>query len=87
MKYPLPTFHFQVDWKGETMEFAEVSGLVMERQSIEYRHGLMKDQTGHMMPGIPKYSNITLKRGMTARLIQLSKLHSLFSTGIIHRSN
>ena len=65
MKYPLPAFHFQVDWNGETMEIAEVSGLVMERQSIEYRHGMMKDQTGHMMPGIPKFSNITLKRGMT----------------------
>ena len=36
MKYPLPAFHFQVDWNGDTMEFAEVSGLVMEQQSIEW---------------------------------------------------
>ncbi len=66
MKYPLPVFHFQVEFGGQSMEFAEVSGLTMERQAIEYRHGLLKDSPSMMMSGIPKFSNVTLKRGMTA---------------------
>lgn len=65
MKYPVPVFHFQVTVSGVAAEFAEVSGLTMERQKISYRHGLLKDAPEMVMPGIPKYSHVTLKRGMT----------------------
>lgn len=37
--YPLPKFHFLVDWGGTKIGFAEVSGLSFETEVIEYREG------------------------------------------------
>ena len=37
--WPLPKFYFQVKWDTEVMSFQEVSGLDIEAQIIEYRHG------------------------------------------------
>ncbi len=62
--YPLPVFHFQVQWGGTKLGFAEVSGLNIENQAIEYRDGLSPTYSAMKMPGIPKYGNITLKRGI-----------------------
>lgn len=64
MAYPLPVFHFKVDWGGGNGGFAEVSGLTIETQVIEYRDGLSPEYGPKKMPGIPKYGNITLKRGV-----------------------
>ena len=61
--YPIPRFHFQVDWAGAKISFTEVTGLVMEREKIEYRHSDSKDFNKIAMPGMVKNSNITLKRG------------------------
>ena len=62
--YPIPRYHFQVDWAGEAkMSFAEVTGLVMEREKIEYRHSDSKDFNKIAMPGLIKNNNITMKRG------------------------
>lgn len=61
--YPLPRFHFQVDWGGAKISFTEVTGLVMEREKIEYRHSDSKDFNKIAMPGMVKNNNITLKRG------------------------
>lgn len=62
-EYPIPRFHFQVDWGGAKLSFTEVTGLVMEREKIEYRHSDSKDFSKIAMPGMVKNSNITLKRG------------------------
>jgi phage tail-like protein len=62
-EYPIPRFHFQVDWGGAKISFTEVTGLVMEREKIEYRHSDSKDFNKIAMPGMVKNSNITLKRG------------------------
>ncbi len=62
-EYPLPRFHFQVDWGGAKISFTEVTGLVMEREKIEYRHSDSPDFSKIAMPGMMKNSNITLKRG------------------------
>lgn len=62
--YPLPVFHFQVKWHGDSLAFSEVSGLSTEIQVIEYRDGANKDYSPQKMPGIPKHGNITLKRGI-----------------------
>ena len=64
-KYPLPKFHFQVEWGGTNLGFSEVSGLDVETEVIEYRHGASPDYSSVKMPGRQKYSNITLKRGTT----------------------
>ena len=64
MAYPLPVFHFKVEWGGSTMAFSEVTGLNIEVQVIEYRDGLSPDYSTVKMPGMKKYGNITLKRGV-----------------------
>lgn len=61
--YPLPKFHFQVEWGGTKIGFTEVSGLDVETEMIEYRHGASPDYHKTRQPGLTKYSNITLKRG------------------------
>jgi len=61
--YPIPRFHFQIDWGGAKISFTEVTGLVMEREKIEYRHSDSKDFNKIAMPGMVKNNNITLKRG------------------------
>jgi phage tail-like protein len=61
--YPIPRFHFQVDWGGAKISFTEVTGLIMEREKIEYRHSDSKDFNKIAMPGMVKNNNITLKRG------------------------
>lgn len=61
--YPLPKFHFQVEWAGTQIGFTEVSGLDVETEVIEYRHGASPEYHKTKQPGLTKYSNITLKRG------------------------
>ena len=61
--YPLPVFHFTVDWGGERVGFSEVSGLTQEVQAIEYRAGSDLEPYVRKIPGLHKYSNVTLKRG------------------------
>jgi phage tail-like protein len=63
-EYPIPVFHFQVMWGGVNLGFSEVSGLTIEHQLIEYRDGTMREYASLKQPGIPKFSNITLKRGI-----------------------
>lgn len=61
--YPLPKFHFQVEWGGTKLSFTEVSGLDIETEVIEYREGTSPEYHKIKMPGMQKFSNITLKRG------------------------
>ena len=63
-KYPLLTFHFQVDWGGTRTAFSEVSGLSIEHTVVEYRDGAMPEYSAIKMPGLAKFSNIILKRGI-----------------------
>ena len=62
--YPLTAFHFSVDFGGSTVGFSEVSGLTVETELVEYRDGASPEFTKIKMPGLKKYSNITLKRGV-----------------------
>ncbi|ABD80301.1 phage tail protein [Saccharophagus degradans] len=64
--YPLPVFHFAVEWGGTRIGFSEVSGLTQEAQAIEYRDGVSPEYSTIKMPGLRKYSNVTLKRGIVA---------------------
>jgi phage tail-like protein len=64
VNYPVSTFHFQVEWGGTRIGFTEVSNLTVELQSIDYREGSSLEYQVSKMPGIPQYSNITLKRGV-----------------------
>lgn len=62
--WPLPKFHFRVDIAGSEIGFQEVSGLDMENEPLEYRAGNSPEFSKVKMPGMKKYSNITLKKGM-----------------------
>ena len=61
--YPLPKFHFQVEWGGTRLGFTEVSGLTVETEVIEYREGILPEFHKTKMPGMQKFGNITMKRG------------------------
>ena len=61
--YPLAKFHIQVEWGDDNLAFSECSGLHMETEPIEYRDGISMDLSKIKMPGMQKYSNLTLKRG------------------------
>ncbi|WP_297332593.1 phage tail protein [Flavobacterium sp.] len=62
--YPLPKFHFSVNWGGTTMSFTEVSGMEQALDVIEYRMGNSPQFSKMKMPGLQKNGNITLKRGV-----------------------
>jgi len=62
-QYPIPKFHFLVEWGGARIGFTEVSGLDVSTEVIEYREGSSPLYSKIKMPGMQKFSNITLKRG------------------------
>ncbi len=63
--YPMPKYHFIVDWGGTKTGFSEVTGLDITVDVIEYREGNDPQNHARKMPGLQKFSNITLKRGIT----------------------
>ena len=64
--WPTPQFYFMVEFgsSGMIVPFQEVSGLDIEAQIIEYRHGNSKVFSTIKMPGLVKTSNVTLKKGV-----------------------
>ncbi|MBC7947039.1 MAG: phage tail protein [Chitinophagaceae bacterium] len=63
-KYPLPKFHFELEWGGVRIGFTEVSGLDFETEVIEYREGHLRTYNKTKQPGLTKFSDVTLKRGI-----------------------
>ena len=68
---PYPAFNFQVlvtgvsnDGKAVSGSFSEASGLEVEVPPILYRNG-SEDNTQRKIPGLKKFTDITLKRGVT----------------------
>lgn len=64
--YPLPKFHFQVEWGGAKIGFTEVSGLEVTTEKIEYRDGANREYSKTSMPGMQTFGDLTLKRGVFA---------------------
>ena len=63
---PYKNFNFLVEIDGISIAaFCEVSGLVSTTEVIEYRNGSDKTSTVRKLPGLTKYANIVLKRGIT----------------------
>lgn len=68
---PYPGYNFLVTINGVSDDgasvqgsFSEVSGLGVEITPIEYRNG-SEDTTVRKLPGLKKFTNIVLKRGIT----------------------
>ena len=64
--WPLPKFYFSVNFGTslQSVSFQEVSGLDTEAQIIEYRQNNSPVFAPIKMPGIAKYGNVTLKKGI-----------------------
>jgi phage tail-like protein len=68
-KNPYSAFNFIVEIDGaQVAAFQEVSGLDSENTPIEYREGTDAMNTVRKLPGIEKYPNLTLKRGISGSL-------------------
>jgi len=66
---PYSNFNFILLIDGqEAAAFSEVSGLDSENTPIEYREGADAVNTMRKQPGMEKYSNVSLKRGITGSL-------------------
>ena len=65
---PYLNFNFLVDLGlGEEMGFSEVEVPSGEIEVIEYREGGDRVNSARKLPGLAKYPNVTLKRGITGR--------------------
>lgn len=64
--WPMPKFRFEVDLgpQMKAIAFQEVSGMEQEVQIIEYRASNSPLFSTIKMPGIAKYGNVTMKRGV-----------------------
>jgi len=62
--YPLPVFCFTVQWGGARIGFSKVTGVTQENEGIEYRDGSLPENSSIEMPGLRKFTNITLERGV-----------------------
>lgn len=66
---PFTAFTFRVEIDGVPVAaFAEASGLDSESDVIEYRTGDSKVGSTLKLPGLTRYANIVLKRGITRDL-------------------
>lgn len=84
-QYPLPVFHFTVQWGGTRVGFSEVTGLTQENQAIEYRDGSFPEYSSIKMPGLRKFSNITLKRGVVKGDNEFAKWLSTVKLNTVER--
>jgi phage tail-like protein len=76
---PYGSFNFVVEIDGTTITgFTEVSGLDAEVEVVEYREGA-DPSSSRKLPGMQKYSNITLKRGITGDLSLWNWMQSILS--------
>jgi len=75
--WPLPKFYFSVTGIPGTPVFQEVTGLEGEAQVIEYRAGNSAIWAPIKMPGLKKYGNVTMKKGI---FVTDSKLWTWFSS-------
>jgi phage tail-like protein len=89
---PYSVLHFQVvivgildDGQSVRGSFSEVSGLEVEIVPIDYRTG-SEDSTVRKVPGLKKFTNITLKRGVIGDLTLWNWIKSVMD-GQAQRAN
>lgn len=85
--WPMPKFRFEVDLGAELkgVAFQEVSGMDAENQIIEYRKSNSKLFSAEKMPGISKYGNVTMKRGVFVNDNTFWNWHSEIKMNVIKR--
>ena len=83
--YPYKKYNYKVlvDNKEEA-GFSEVSAPDISSDPVEYREGNMAGMTPGKQPGIIKYSNVTLKNGVTSSLAFVDWMKTVL-TGQVER--
>jgi phage tail-like protein len=62
---PFVNFNFLVETGGVLAAgFSEITGMNAEVQAVEYREGRDPNSNTRKLPGLSKYGNVTLKRGV-----------------------
>ncbi|MBF4471638.1 phage tail protein [Flavobacterium sp. HJJ] len=85
--FPIPKFHFSVEWGGTKIAFTEVSGLNKEMDVIEHRVGSSPEFFKKKMPGLQKLSNISLKRGVFAGDNEFYQWYNTVAMNTVERRN
>lgn len=85
--WPMPKFRFEVDLGTELkgVAFQEVSGMDAENQIIEYRKSNSTEFSTEKMPGIVKYGNVTMKRGVFVNDNTFWDWHNEITMNVIKR--
>jgi phage tail-like protein len=85
--WPMPKFRFEVDLGTQLKKvaFQEISGMDVENQIIEYRNSNSPLFSTEKMPGMTKYGNVTMKRGVFANDNSFWKWHDEIKMNTITR--
>ncbi|KNY25319.1 phage tail protein [Pseudobacteroides cellulosolvens] len=85
---PYRNYRFVVQCDGLTIgAFAEVSGFDIQVNSTDYREGDEKLLTTRKLPGLAKYGNITLKKGVITEKKMYDWAIKMAKDGKIERYN
>lgn len=78
--YPYKKYNYKVlIGNKEEAGFSEVSAPDISSDPVEYREGNMAGMTPGKQPGIIKYSNVTLKNGVTASQVFVNWMKTVLS--------
>ena len=85
--WPIPKFRFEVDLGPSITKvlFEEISGMDAENQVIEYRNNNSALFSLVKMPGIIKYGNVTMKKGIFVNDNNFWNWHQQISMNTIKR--
>jgi hypothetical protein len=65
---PSQKFRFWLEWNGSKIGFTEVTGLEVETEIIEYRHGKSPEDSKLQLAGLRKFAKITMSNDRIHRL-------------------
>ena len=71
MQNPYHGYHFQVDWGGTRIGFAEVSGLDIFVEAVDFREGSSPVDSSRKLPGLIKDRKSTRLNSSHERLSRM----------------
>ena len=82
LSHPYRVFRYKVEIDSITSgAFSEISGLSQSVDVVEFRYGNTSRTTPRKFPGLTKYGNVVLRRGVLGGLDTLSWILSVASNG------
>ena len=81
----LSVFRFIVEWGGQHVGFSEVDGLTQENEAIKHREGSFPEYSSIKMPGLRRFNNVTLKRGIIKKDNDFAKWLSTVKLNAVER--